>query len=277
MARLARRNFLLASCAGVAVGVTAECPRLVSAACDTLWVWRPIEPEVLCGNAKEFGIGRLLLWIEPGFAGNVERLRWLDAVGSVAQRHGIALDALGGDPSWATRVQAVESWAAEVKASERFERLHMDIEPHALPGWSDDRASLLSNLVDVVARAKSTGLPVDVDIPAWYWSVRTTLGEAGDDAVMRVADSVTLMAYQDSPAKILSLAGPSLLTGARIGKPVYIGVNIADPSPDVPQTSLFGQPRSAVLGGLEEVREKGKGIPCFGGIAIHDAGQLGRL
>ena len=63
--------------------------------------------------------------------------------------------------------------------------------------------------VAALTEAASVGMPVDADIPYWYNTVAAPDGGPLDLAVMRVASSVTIMAYRNNATAVLKSRLPS--------------------------------------------------------------------
>ena len=243
---------------------------------NTMWVWHPTIPtQSLVALAAHYSVGRLLMWVSPGFTQNAALGSYLDDLAKVAALKGIALDALCGDPSWAVNPGASGAWATEVRRSGRFERLHLDVEAHALPTWASDQVKLASGFVASIEAATVAGLPVDIDIPTWYNTVPTVDGQTADRAAISVASSVTVMAYRHSAADIVASSASALTASADLGKPIYIGVNVANPTMDTPDTSLWGQTPAAIRNCIYQVGQLS--TPNFAGVAIHDAESLAQL
>lgn len=245
----------------------------------TLWVWHQMAATPLVQLAKRYKISRLLVWVSPGFTHTPTTQRWLQRLSTQARAGSLALDALCGDPAWAQRPDLAASWAGEVARSARFERLHLDIEPHALPEWNIGSADLVSGMVTAIreAVAGSDGMPVDVDVPTWYHQIPMPDGRGADEAVLDVTDSLTLMAYQDTLDKILASSGPQLANAHAAGKTASIGVNLAQPVNDAPTSSLWGQTASAQRDIIAQVAERSSAFAACDGIAIHDATSLAAL
>ncbi|NLT53214.1 MAG: hypothetical protein GXX79_01310 [Actinomycetales bacterium] len=194
-----------------------------------------------------------------------------------ARSKGIHLDALGGSPSWAAYPSRAESWAKEVRDLGFFERIHLDIEPYTLGDWTTRQKRLSSGLVQAVQRVRSVGLPVDVDIPHWYWKTPTLSKDTLDIAVMRRADSVTIMAYQNTWSRIVAVSAVELRHAAALGKRAVIGVNIRPASATEPTSTLWGATAVSVFTDLARITSTGTTMPGFGGVALHDAEYLARL
>lgn len=237
---------------------------------NALWVWHQVPPRELLDVATAHQVGRLLVWVAPGFSGDRASTGWLAELHRAAAADGVALDALGGDPQWAVQPELATQWASEAAASGWFARLHLDVEPHALAQWRTASTTLLDGMVTALRNAAGAGLPVDADVPYWLGTVRTSAGVDGLSAVCRVAASITVMAYQDRASAIERVSAAAVSAAARAGIPVWVGVNLREPAADEPSSSLWGQDRAtttAVLAGVAA-------MPGVAGVALHDADAL---
>ena len=94
----------------------------------------------------------------------------------------IRVSALFGDKSWAlpawhsfvlSTVKNVGRFNAESAPAERFDGIHLDVEPYLLPGFNGPRhdeflKDYLTMLSDVCDEAHRSHLTVGADIPFWY-------------------------------------------------------------------------------------------------------------
>jgi len=104
--------------------------------------------------------------------------------------------------------------ASRTDPNERFAGLHLDIEPHALPGWqngTEDKKQLLFLLRDTYADVRSlldnngaADIPIYADLPVWY-DTSTAIGWTNaaerDQWFEDIADSlagISLMAFERS-------------------------------------------------------------------------------
>jgi len=104
--------------------------------------------------------------------------------------------------------------------SERFDALHLDIEPHGLSEWSgassSDKRELLELYLETIEEARDyldtageAALPIEVDLPVWFDSA-SSIDWDGDadrddwfDRLLTAADSMSMMAYErDSASSI---------------------------------------------------------------------------
>jgi hypothetical protein len=108
--------------------------------------------------------------------------------------------------------------AACTNSQERFDGLHLDIEPHGLPGWTTmtpaERKKLLLLFRDTFAEVRSyldargaADIPVHADLPVWYDQVGKPVGwesAAERDAwfadLGRSLSGISLMAYERDTA-----------------------------------------------------------------------------
>lgn len=250
---------------------------VVATAPRQLWVWQQSNPKALVALARQYMITELLVWVSPGFTADPRAIAYLTELHSDAVSAGMQLNALGGDPSWASHPQTAGAWADEVQRSGFFGRLHLDIEPYALPGWNSKSAGLANGLLSALAAAKRSGLPVDADIPYWYNTITAGGGGPLDVAVMRLADSVTIMAYRNSTAAVLAVAATEMAHAATLGSRVWIGINIASPGGDPANTSFAGQSAAAVKRAAAAISAQAQQWPTFSGLALHDYSSLAVL
>lgn len=146
---------------------------------------------------------------------------------------GIESHVLMGDPAWISSrewasmeslilTRLVDFNASRGDPAERFDGLHLDIEPHADATWSagteSDRHQYLWLLADtyafaagVLASGSGAGLPIGADLPVWYDKLPPGLGGTGQvgwpsvgdrDAwfgdVGAHVDRLSMMAYETS-------------------------------------------------------------------------------
>ena len=237
---------------------------------NALWVWHEAAPEQLVAVATDHQVARLLVWVAPGFSEDTGTIEWLRQLHGAAGARGIALDALGGDPEWALHPDLAGRWAAEAVSSGWFDRLHLDVEPHALAGWNSSSARLVDGMLEALRAVGRAGLPVDADVPYWLGDFRATDGLDGLTAVCGVASSITVMAYQDRAAAIERVARTAIDSAARAGIPVWVGVNLSRPVEDAPSSSLWGADYATIATVLSTVAR----TPGATGVAIHDADAL---
>jgi len=242
-----------------------------------MWVWHFGNPSAVLAVAKRYAVTELLVWVSPGFTNDRALLRRLHVLSGLAQLAGMHLDALCGDPSWAASPAAATRWAVEVRSSQLFARIHVDIEPYARSDWSVRRSMLTRGLLSALREAERTGMPLDADIPSWYNTVPAPGGGSLDVAVMRLTSSVTIMAYRNSAAAVLALAEPELADAGRAHAKAWIGLNTAAAGGDPASTSYLGKSTAVIMSDIATLAANGTRWPSFSGLALHDSESLASL
>lgn len=201
-----------------------------------------------------------------------------------AQGQGIRVALLIGAPEWCTQpapalelTRLARDFTLELKAAGRPlpSSLHLDVEPHALRGWSRDWQPLAQGLLDLLESLKAElggALPLAADIPVW-WDGRA-LKRKGQkqllsDWVLQLVDQPVLMDYRDQVPRILDSAEGELRTAERLGKRVVIGLNARKPDERADAPTTFHEEGRGALGkALKEVDTKLRGRKGYGGLAV---------
>jgi hypothetical protein len=176
-------------------------------------------------------------------------------------------------------LQRVLDYNAAAAADERFDGISLDIEPHILDAWGSRKMALLGDFLDMsdaLMRQKNAvapTLPMGPAIPFWYDGIAIEWKGSRkpmNEHVQDLYDYVALMDYRDHAAGgdgIVRHARDELGYGARIGKPVVIGV---ETMPNAIRKVSFHHLREADLEReLEATAHAVAGTPSFGGFAIH--------
>jgi hypothetical protein len=139
-------------------------------------------------------------------------------------------------------LQRVLDYNATAAPEERFDGISLDIEPHILDAWGSRKMELLGDFLDMsdaLMRQKNAvapNLPMGPAIPFWYDG-------------------------------IVSHARDELDYGAKIGKPVVVGV---ETMPNAIRKVSFHHLREGDMEReLGETARAGEGARGFGGFAIH--------
>ncbi|MFC6704706.1 hypothetical protein [Flexivirga alba] len=251
-------------------------PPADTAAARAMWVWSGPDPEVLVDFARCKGVATLFVAVCPDVATSPDlpRLRRLTAL---ADAVGIRLDALGGEPHWATDHAAASAWARAAAGTGLFTGIHVDVEPYALAAWSGSasRARLVRSylgLLDALQQeTHETGHTLEVDVPFWWQTV-----PVGDhtlaDAVLTRVDAVTVMSYRDratGPDSITAVGADLLERAAAAQRPVRLAAE-TNPVPDCPSCTFAGRTASELRDALAEVDRAEASTPAFAGIAVED-------
>lgn len=202
-----------------------------------------------------------------------------------AHRARLVVHALNGSPEWTLReerheprefLNAVFVFNRTGQPAERFDAVHLDVEPQSLRRWSspgtqDIRRSLAEQYVDLLkwARRKTAdeGLWLAADIPVAFSSIqmesRPLLAE-----VVELVDEVAVMAYLDEAAEVLAGSRAPLDQATRAGKTVWVGLS-ADPE-HLPPVRPGKKLEPALEKLARQVERSLGGRPAFRGVAIHD-------
>jgi hypothetical protein len=87
---------------------------------------------------------------------------------------------------------------------ERFQGIHLDVEPHSTEGWKSHREKLAAGYVELLALVrKETDLVLSAAVP-WNWESTVLDGKSLIERVQDVLDYVSVMAYRGTnAAKVL--------------------------------------------------------------------------
>ena len=167
-------------------------------------------------------------------------------------------------------------WARAVCAMQVFDGVHLDVEPWARTDWDTRRAEVVAGYVDVLRRLAATcPLRLEVDLAVWLHQVPTASDTPLDEAVMRLVDAVTLLAFRNLPT------GPdSIIEIARVSLTRPTGLASRAASPSRPTTSDRNR-CSASRPSSDWVRppwsepsrwsrREASRVPAYVGMAVHD-------
>lgn len=197
---------------------------------------------------------------------------------------GIEIHALGGKPYWALPdrqgemydfIYWVKAYNNSSRSAERFNGIHLDVEPYVLPQWRTDQDTLIGHWMDTlsgfVEEVKSDSyLTTGADFPIWLDRFLVPDGK-GDTTTLTDwffgrLDQITLMAYIDNAPDIVKAVTRELDQAA--GKPVIVGMETMDN--DEANTSFYALGRSQLTGELNTVVQALSGHPSYAGYAIHE-------
>ena len=180
----------------------------------------------------------------------------------------------------------VLDYNAAAKPGERFDGINLDIEPHVLDQWAQQKVQLLGQFLDLgqafmeLKRASGQSLPVGPAIPFWLdgivldWHGTT---KPVSEQVIDIYDYVALMDYRDhaeGPDGIVSLGADEMDYANRGHQTVVIGVDF---SPGEIQKTSFDHLAEADLERELALTEWAwRESPAFGGFALHHFGAYRR-
>lgn len=209
------------------------------------------------------------------------------------RKHGIAACALLG--SWHLRTQEyvlpekrpealamlrrVLDYNSKAAPGERFSCVNLDIEPHMLKNWGENRAELLAAFLDMGAAMMAlkkeypSAPEIGPAIPFWLDGINLEWNgteKPASEHVQDVFDYTVLMDYRDRAGGddgMIRHAALELEYGAASGKKVLIGVEVT-PN-EVKKVSFSGMTEEAMEGELALAEEAFAKSPAFAGFVIH--------
>lgn len=184
-----------------------------------------------------YGYTELYLQIDS----SIQARYYKDFISSASQK-GIKVYALSGSHKWIWQnnraefynfISWVESYNKEALPQERFEGIHLDVEPYLTAEWNTDRSyAILSyqNFVeDAVLQGTRLNLPVVFDIPFWFDEIFYS-NEYGSgnlaNFVISKASWTNIMAYRDKSNDIIAISKVEADLSKALGKRLVISVEI---------------------------------------------------
>lgn len=198
-----------------------------------LWVWgtKEILPdsqqcEKLLQLCKDYAVTDLYFMVQKNRNDDRVRVTFENEqrnFNALAHAQGIKVHALAGQPNDALRknhhrsinlIQAVQEFNSASASNQKFDGIHLDIEPHLLRKWKNNstRQEVIQAYFDLNQRAskatRANGMAYGVDIPFWwdkidedgrrvYWHE----GPDGDkpllEAMFPLVDNIGIMSYRD--------------------------------------------------------------------------------
>ena len=257
-----------------------------------LWVWKPeflknpSELDSLLAFAARRRIGAIFLSAHTDWLLRQPQLYRRLLRRSHAQ--GISVQALAGEPEWllpdhragaAAFLEALGEYDRRSRPQERFDALHLDVEPQSLPQWkAGERNAVAARYLEfldwVLRQAQPQALPLAVDVPVSFnqLAVGSTPLIAG---IFDRADQVVVMAYKDTPEKVMEASREEMGSADAAGKKLWVGIS-ADPA-HLPSRSPGGPAESDLEAIAAPVEAAFGRHPAFLGLAIHDYARYRRL
>lgn len=189
-----------------------------------------------------------------------------------AQR--MRVEALDGRPGWATDhdkakqfVGAVVTFNQAGAPDERFDGVHLDVEPYGTEEWGTARSEIALRWLGMFdeARAAAAGLPVTADIPLWLGGVAAG-NEDLQSAILARVDTVALMAYatQHNKKRLAAACRSAIREAQRQGRSVWIAISVQ------PAYLVGTGKRQHAEKLVKTVERTLVDAPTVAGVAIHD-------
>lgn len=257
-----------------------------------LWVWKPEsfassgELESLLAFAGKKRIGTLFLSAGTNLLQREPQL--YRHLLSRAHAQGITVHALHGEPEWLSPdrrsgavafLEALRQYDRGSRPEERFDAIHLDVEPQSLPEWKAGKhgalaAQYLEFLDWIRHQAQPLALPLAVDVPVSFNRIAVG-GRPLIAAILDRTDQMAVMAYKDSAGKVMEASREGMGWADAAGKKVWVGVS-ADPA-HLPANSPGGPAESDLEAIAASVEAAFQGHSCFLGVAVHDYARYRRL
>jgi hypothetical protein len=251
-----RGRLASAALAAAVATVPVIAPKLTSvgtpqtaAGSRAMWLWSRTEAAEVVPWAAAHGITEIFAYVETNVAATPQLAR-LTEIRQRAGAAGIRLIALNGEPDWVDDPAQAVAWRTAVTATGLFAGLHVDVEPHVLPGWEADRARLGARYLSMLdALRDGATLPIEADVAFWYGEVTVTGGRNLAAEVLSRVGAVTVMSYRDTatgPNSMYEISRDWLDRGATAGRKVRLGAETA-PLDDCAHCT-FAEEGATVLG-----------------------------
>lgn len=196
----------------------------------------------------------------------------------------ISVQALDGAPDWASdgmayKQQALFDWVTKYQnaalVGEKFNGVHLDIEPYLNSQYSQNMNGVLANyqslLLSAINNCNALGISLAVDMAFWFdgvtYSNKYGTGNLAEWVIKNVK-SVVIMAYRDTATAITSAVSKELSFGKLYGATVTVGVE-TQKSSEGGTISFYEEGQTYMNQELSKVYTSCSGNPSFGGFAIH--------
>lgn len=197
---------------------------------------------------------------------------------------GIKVYALDGSPIWVSsegyqKQDQLMAWLGSYQQKsathQQFAGIHLDVEPYLNSGWETNREQTIKLYQDLLIRAKEhathLGLPLEVDMPFWFDGISYS-NQYGDgilaEWVIDQVESVTIMAYRDTAAKIVEKVESEIAYAEKVNRSIVVGVE-TDASNEGQKITFYEEGEEYMNEQLALVQNSLRDRTAFNGIAIH--------
>ena len=199
---------------------------------DYSWVDKPAEASALLEFAKKNQIDTFFL--ESGAVLMDRPARLEEFIHQAAEQH-IQVELLFGGNEWIERPDTALALAKQASSfiagmsEPKASAIHFDVEPHALPGWDEDKQYFANLYLDLLDRLRPAvrGTPLHVDIGHFYAKVevsRAGISKSLLSWVLERVDGATLMAYNSNPQTVLAFVADEFKQAQGTGQKLRVGL-----------------------------------------------------
>jgi hypothetical protein len=194
---------------------------------------------------------------------------------AAAHQRQMRVEALDGASDWAFTPAKPQEFLAAVLAfnrdsppEERFDGVHLDVEPYDSPEWKASAGAAAAQYLEMLDRARQQveDFPIAADVPPWFGEVEVPEGTLLSAAITRL-NAVAVMAYTEQVKGLAVQARPAVEFAAGQQKQVWIGISAqlqdSDMDPDRPARP---QVEAVIKAGERAFRN----APGLAGVAVHD-------
>ena len=181
-------------------------------------------------------------------------------------------------------VQRILDYNQAAAASDRFDGINLDIEPHVLDDWSERRTEYIAWWLQVselwMAMKRASGQAIKIGPAIAFWLDGIVVQHGGvskptSEHLQDIYDHVVLMDYRNRALGrdgIISHGAQEVAYGRKIGKPVWLGVEF---SPNAMSKLTFdGMTVSQTRQELLAVEQSLASEPAYAGLVFHHYGTF---
>jgi hypothetical protein len=253
------------------------------------------EADLLIQFAKDREINTFFFYTsESRLSNNPEQFRNFIAK---AHSNDLHVHALNGNATWTTNhqtptnyVNGILNYNSDSQNNEKFEGIHLDVEPYGLNSWekgltlvqspvnsnlATQYLQLLSSIRNIILASGET-ITFGVDIPFWFDDSGFELTYGGNtkllsSQVQDLTDFVTIMDYTDDYNNAIAWAISEVYYGNTTGK--YVVVAFETMKLDNCDSTFNEEGATALKNAIHQVSNAFSGNSSFKGFAIHHYGS----
>ena len=223
---------------GIALNACTEPTPLPEAGPHAMWVWnyswvdKPEEAKALLEFASKNKIDTFFLESGAVLFDNPARLE--EFIHQAAEQ-GVRVELLFGGNEWVESPDRAVTLAKQASgfiatmSEPKATAIHFDVEPHALPGWDNDKQYFSSLYLDLLDRLRvAVGKsPLHVDIGHFYAGVNVSRSGTQKSLLLWVlerVDGAVLMAYNSNPNTAVRFIEDEFAQSQGLGKKLRVGL-----------------------------------------------------
>ncbi|MBM6616447.1 hypothetical protein [Bacillus suaedaesalsae] len=213
---------------------------------------------------------------------------------TLAHTEKIKVEALGGERVWGLEeheqegvnfVQSVIDYNEKVRQEEKFDAVHLDIEPYLLEQWEVNKTKVLenwyNNSLTYINLSKQNGLTINCDLPFWLDSEEVIKAQPKSfkkplyELFIDAFDGVNLMSYRNTVEgenSITDISNTEMTYAKQVGGRIGIAIDLL-PS-DIGYTTFYDTNNEELEKSISELQDYYRDNSSYNGVAIHDFDHL---